>query len=141
MDTTQSVETIAKPRGWPLFLAGFLLIVVGPVLYAIQFQMGRLNTPWYMPILATTGVLLMAASLWVRMGILRSIGLVFFGLFCAFQWYAIGFMALLPSYTGPAQAGVALPAFAAKFADGGTFSNADLEKGRPTVLVFFRGHW
>ena len=137
MDTRSE---IARPRGWPLFLAGFLLFLIGPVAYVVEFSMARLTTPWYLPILSTLGVLLMTASLVRRFGILRSIGLAFFLLFCGLQWFMFLVIAVNPAYQGPAP-GVAMPAFNAKFADGSTFSNGDLEAGKPTVLVFFRGHW
>lgn len=140
MDTTQSVEMTAKPRGWPLFLAGFLLFLIGPAVYFVAFSMARLTTPWYLPILSTLGVLLMTASLVRRFGILRSIGLAFFMLFCGLQWFMFLVISLNPTYQGPAP-GVAIPAFDAKLADGSTFSNADLEDGKPAVLVFYRGHW
>jgi peroxiredoxin len=34
-----------------------------------------------------------------------------------------------------------LPSFTATLADGATFSNKDLQNGKPAILLFFRGHW
>ena len=46
-----------------------------------------------------------------------------------------------PPYAGPAKMGEKLPAFTATLADGSPFTNSNLQEGKPTVLVFFRGHW
>src|SRR4029079_7110357 len=130
----------AKPRGWPLFLAGFLLFLVGPAIYAYQFSNAHLTTPWYLPLLSTLGVVLMLASLVRRMSILRSIGFVLFLAFCGLQWFMFLHVAVNPPYEGPAKPGAKVPEFAAKRADGASFSNADLSTGKATALVFFRGH-
>jgi len=102
---------------------------------------GAMTTPWYVPILATLGVVLMVISVMQRGGKLRMVGTVFFALFCAFEWFMIGYLARLPEYTGPAQRGEQVPAFAAVQADGQSFTNLDLERGDSTLLVFFRGRW
>jgi hypothetical protein len=44
-------------------------------------------------------------------------------------------------YTGPAQRDHKVPAFATTLADGRAFTDKDLDKGSPTVLLFFRGRW
>jgi hypothetical protein len=133
--------TLSKPRGWPLFLVGALFFLIGPVAYMVQINMGRLNTPWYIPILSTVGVGLMALSLVRVFGIFRTIGLAFFLVLCGLQWYMFAVVTLNPKYEGPARRGAALPEFTAKKADGTTFDNGDLKNGKATVLVFFRGHW
>jgi peroxiredoxin len=46
-----------------------------------------------------------------------------------------------PAYTGPATPGAQVPAFVAKLADGNPFTQKDLQRGTPTVLLFYRGHW
>jgi hypothetical protein len=129
------------PRRWPLFLAGVLLFLAGPILYVVQFSQGQLWMPWYVPVLATIGVLFMIASVWQRRGVLRSLGLVAFLLLCEMEWYLVLVATKTPAYTGPAQPGTKVPAFAATLADGTAFTNDDLEKGVDTVLVFFRGRW
>lgn len=130
-----------KPLGWPLFLAGFLVILLGPIIYVIQFQMGRLTTPWYAPILGTLGVVLMTVALWRRRIVLLKIAYLFFVLFCGFEWFMILEGTRIPQYVGPAQPGIALPAFTATCADGKPISNLDLQNGKPSILLFFRGHW
>ena len=135
------MDTVIRPRGWPLFLVGALLFLAGPVAYMVQINMGRLTTPWYIPILSTAGVGIMAWSLVRRFGIFRTIGLAFFLIVCVLQWYMFAVGTLNPKYEGPARAGAELPAFTATKADGATFANSDLKNGKATVLVFFRGHW
>jgi peptidoglycan/LPS O-acetylase OafA/YrhL len=78
-----SVEV--TPRRWPLFLLGVVLFFVGPAIYFVQVYSRQLWTPWYVPILASFGLLLMIIST--------------------------------------------------------AFTHEDLEKGSPTLLVFFRGRW
>jgi hypothetical protein len=46
-----------------------------------------------------------------------------------------------PPYTGPARPGEKLPAFAASFAGGSSFTEKELKGGSRTALVFFRGRW
>ncbi len=141
---TVSVETAtasAPARRWPLFLVGILLFFLGPVIYAVQVQAKQLETPWYALVLATIGVLLMTASVWQRGGVLRTAGLVLFVLVCGLEWYMVLVTAKTPLYTGPAQPGHKIPAFATALSDGRPFTNDDLESGIPTVLLFFRGRW
>ncbi|HEV3447910.1 MAG TPA: hypothetical protein VG099_24950 [Gemmataceae bacterium] len=125
----------------PLFLLGVALFLLGPILYIVLFNQGHLATPWYVPILATAGVLFMILSVRQRGGILRGTGLVLFGLLCAGQWFIFVVATKTPAYTGPVQVGGSLPAFTANLADGKTFANQDLAGGASTVLVFFRGRW
>jgi hypothetical protein len=138
---TETAAVTAPPRRWPFFLLGVLLFILGPAVYAVQFSLKHLGMPWYLPILATLGVLFMLVSVWQRRGLLRSGGLVLFVLLCAAEWFLALIATRAPVYQGPAQPGRPVPAFATTLADGKAFSNQDLEKGIPTVLVFFRGRW
>lgn len=128
-------------RRWPLFWMGLALFLAGPILNAIEITNGRLTMPWYLPILATLGVLFMIASVWQRGGILRISGLVVFAVLCGLIWFFVLVMSKLPNYTGPAQPGKKVPAFNTKLADGTSFTNEDLEEGDRSVLLFFRGRW
>jgi hypothetical protein len=141
MENQTTSDDTTRPRGWPLFLVGLLLILLGPILYVVQFQMAHLTTPWYAPILGTLGVILMLLSLWRGKSVLLKIGFFLGLLFCAFEWFMILQGTTVPHYTGPAQPGEALPSFTATLADGATFSNKDLQNGKPAILLFFRGHW
>lgn len=140
-DSQPTATASAPPRVWPLFLAGVLLFIVGPAAYVAQINMHRLWMPWYVPVLASLGVLLMAASVWKRPGILRIAGLVLFVLACAGEWFMVLVATKSPVYVGPALPGNKVPAFSASLADGRAFTNQDLEKGVSSVLVFFRGRW
>jgi hypothetical protein len=128
------------PRQWPLFLAGLLLFAAGPVAYIVQVQLEYLIMPWYVPILASVGVLLMALSVWQRGGLWRNVGTVFFLLLCAGEWFML-LATTAPQYTGPAQTGRKVPAFATTLADGSSFTDRDLQNGTPALLLFFRGRW
>jgi len=62
-------------------------------------------------------------------------------LLSAGEWYFILWMSRLPEYKGPVQVDKKIPEFTTTFADGNSFTEKDLQKGTPTVLVFYRGHW
>ena len=47
----------------------------------------------------------------------------------------------LPDYAGPARAGHPIAAFTSRLADGRPFTQQDLQDGRPSAIVFFRGRW
>src|SRR5262249_38607275 len=129
------------PRRPAYFLSGVVLLLLGPLLYILQFMQKQLVVPWYAPILGTLGVLLMLLSVWRRPGVLRIAGLFLFVLFCGFEWYFVAVASKLPAYAGPAQANRKIPSFATSLANGTTFTDKDLQNGTPTVLTFFRGRW
>jgi len=133
---------VARSRGrlwlWlgvGLFLLGFLLNFVQ--IFVLKF----LVTPWYVPILATAGVLLALVSVRQRPTWTRVIALLALVLLSAGWWYFILSMSRLPEYKGPVQVDKEIPEFTTTFADGSSFTEKDLQKGTPTVLVFYRGHW
>jgi hypothetical protein len=130
-----------SPPRRPWFLVGVIVFFLGIGAYVIQFRLKQFVTPWYAPVLATLGVALMGVSVWQRRGILRSIGLALFVLLCGFEWFLLLVATRTPAYTGPAQPGQKMPAFATTLADGRAFTNHDLENGSGSVLVFFRGRW
>ena len=133
---------LPQRRRLPLFLFGMLLFIAGPALYAAQMiWLHQLQTPWYLPLLSTAGIALMALSAVQRRGVVRIVGLVVFALVCGFEWFGLLVVFRTPDYTGPVRAGQPLPAFATTRADGATFTNDDLAKGTPHLLVFYRGHW
>lgn len=139
MVSDPSPNVATPPRGWPLFVLGVLVFFLGPVIYAVQLTaLGQTTMPWHMLILMSVGVVLMAASLWRRFGVLRTIGVVVFGLIALLQWTFMLALSRTPEYTGPAQRGTKVPAFATTLADGRSFGN--LEAG-DTVILFYRGHW
>ncbi len=141
MKSHTSENSVAIPlRSWPLFLVGVLLFVLGPIAYVVHMNWS-LVVPWYLPGLSTLGVVLMAASVWQRRGILRSVGLALFVLLCGLQWTFFLVLTRTPPYTGPAQVGNKLPVFHATFADGTAFTNSDLDGDKRRVLLFYRGHW
>ena len=48
---------------------------------------------------------------------------------CVFEWFALFVENKAPVYTGPAQPGEQLPAFATTLADGKAFTNTELKNG------------
>lgn len=139
-DESQATEP-GSATGRGLFWAGLALALAGIPLFIVQSLLKRQFVPWYVPILATLGVVLMGLSLRGRRSIARYIALGLIVAFCGFGWFALGVMIRLPEYTGPAVAMKKLPPFTTALADGRPFTQADLEMGRPTVLTFYRGHW
>jgi len=138
---TAIASPLAPPRHWPFFFLGFLFIILGPALYFIRLRLHHTETPWYMPALTSIGVLFAIVSVWQRRGFLRPVGLLLFVLVCGLQWFYMVVHAKTPSYTGPAQSGSKVPAFATSLSNGEAFTDRDLENGQRTVLLFFRGRW
>jgi len=128
-------------RRRPLFLIGILLCILGPALYFGQVYLRHLWTPWYIPMLATLGLVLMLVSARERRSVLRGVALLPFLLLCGLEWYVLLVASRTPEYAGPARPGAKLPAFTAALSDGQALTNRDLAEGQPTALVFFRGRW
>ena len=142
METLQPVvPTTCTPRRRPLFIGGLLMFLAGPVLYAVQVALGHLWTAWYLPLLASLGVVLMIVSVRQRRSVWRGAALAFFALLCGGEWYLMLVASKTPVYTGPAQPGSKLPPFAAVLADGKPFTIHDVEQEIRSVLVFNRGRW
>ena len=84
-----------------------------------------LKAPWYVPIAATAGAVLLVASLWQRRTVWRILALVLVALLAGAEWAMLLGMRL-PAYTGPVAEGKPFPAFATARADGTPFTQADL---------------
>ena len=119
--------------------AGLGLAIVGLAIYVVQYSMHHLTTPWYLPLTATFGALLVATSLWQRRGVWRAIALVFVLLLTLGEW---GFVLAtrLPAYSGPVAVGKPFPDFSTTRSDGTSFTRSDLAD-QDTALLFFRGRW
>jgi hypothetical protein len=138
---SEKSAVVDRSRHWLLLLAGILLFCIGPAVYVVQFRLKNLAAPWYVPILGSSGAVLMIASVWRRWGVLRTVVAALFALLCAFEWFAFLVATRNPVYAGPAQPGARVPGFTTTLADGQRFTEKDLEKGTSTVLVFYRGRW
>ena len=133
---------VARSRGRLWLWLGVGLFVLGFLLNFVQvFVLKYLVTPWYVPILATGGALLALVSVRQRPTWTRVIASLVLALLCAGEWYFILSMSRLPEYKGTVQVDKKIPEFTTTFADGSSFTEKDLQKGTPTVLVFYRGHW
>ena len=142
MDMQQSETPRAPRRLWPFFMVGILLFVLGPAIYVLQIRLKQLDVmPWYVPGMASAGVVCLAISFWQRRGLLRTIALVLFTVVCGFEWYFALVLARTPDYTGPGQVNSKVPAFTTTLANGKPFTDHDLESGTTTVLLFYRGRW
>lgn len=138
--TTLSTEAPRRYPGRMLLALGLLLPVVGVAGYVAQVAAHRLITPWYMPVAATLGAVLLIAALARRFTVWRIIALLLVTLFAGAEWmFLLG--ARLPAYAGPVAAGQPFPAFTTARADGTPFTRADLEGDPNNVMVFFRGRW
>ncbi|HVX16354.1 MAG TPA: hypothetical protein VHC22_34530 [Pirellulales bacterium] len=126
--------------GRKLVVTGVLLALAGPAGYAALIAAHRLPMPWFLPISATLGAILIAASLWRARRVGRILALVVVLLLTGFEWMFV-FATRLPAYTGPVAIGQPFPSFTTTRADGTTFTDDDLRGGQTNVLVFFRGRW
>ena len=96
--------------------------------------------PWYAPIAATLGVLLIAVALWQARSVWRLLALLLIVLLAGAEW-AFMLETRLPAYAGPVAAGQPFPEFTTVRADGTPFTQRDLEGDQNNVMVFFRGRW
>jgi hypothetical protein len=137
---TSSNAVPQRFTGLALLLLGLALPVLGVIGYVVQFNLGNLKMPWYLPGLAALGVVLVIFALVQKRTLWRSLALVLLvlltGAECAFLF---GLRA--PAYTGPLAVGERFPAFTTMRADGTTFTQRDLEGSQNNVLVVFRGRW
>ena len=138
---TESPKAAARHPGRPLLFLGVFLAFAGVVVFfVLTFAFKVLVAPWYAPVLGTLGVALIFLSLSRSRTVWRWTAAVFFTLFVGFQWWGV-FGLRTPAYTGPVKDGTPFPAFATTLADGSSFTQADLQGDKRTIMVFFRGHW
>jgi hypothetical protein len=138
-----TISSPTAPRRFPgrlLLWLGLALAALGVIGYTVQISAQRLTMPWYLPVSATLGVVLLLASLWERRTVWRVLALVLVLLLAAAEW-AMLLTTRLPAYAGPVAVGQPFPAFTTTRADGTSFTQSDLEGDRSSVLVFFRGRW
>ena len=137
---TSTTATRPQSGGRGLLALGLFLTIVGIVVYTSQVLRGRLAAPWYMPLLASLGLVLVIVSLWYKRTIWRILALVLALLLTGGEWaFLLGLPT--PPYPGPVQAGESLPTFTTTRADGTSFTRRDLEGSQNNVLVSFRGRW
>jgi hypothetical protein len=121
---------------------GILIALAGIAIYMVQFNVLQiLSTPWYMPLLATAGVVFILLALIQARSIWRIGAFVLVTLLAAGMWALLLVVLNTPPYTGPVTVGEPFPAFATMRADGTTFTQNDLRGDQDTVLIFFRGRW
>ncbi len=128
------------PSGRRLFLGGLVLALLGIALYFVQLSVQRLFLPWYMPVMALLGVLLIGLSLARRRTSVRMIVLWAVAILGVLEVAAL-FAMRLPAYGGPLAVGGPFPEFESRRADASIFTKADLMGETHHVIVFFRGRW
>jgi len=138
--TSSSSPAPHRFRGRLFVLLGLGLAVLGVVAYVVQISVGRLMAPWYMPTMASLGVVLVVVSLLERRTVWRVFALLVVVLLAGAEW-AVLCALRLPAYMGPIAVGRPFPAFETSRADGTPFTQRDLAGDRNSVLVFFRGRW
>jgi hypothetical protein len=139
-----TTSSLAATRRYPgrLYLAlGLVVPFLGVIAFFVQvFSMERLTMPWYMPIAAVLGVLLVLASLSLARSVWRVLALVLVVLIAGAEgWFLLEMR--LPKYEGPVAEGQPFPEFKTLRADGTDFTQANLEGDKHNVLVTFRGRW
>lgn len=139
MTDTQASPDASQGRAY--LWAGAIACLLGIPLVGLQFSLGALFVPWYVPILATLGAVLVLVAVVRRPGVFRLVVLVLVAAFAGLEWYFFSSVLKLPEYAGPVQEGGRLPAFAGTRPDGGSFTEADLRDGSRKAMVFFRGRW
>ena len=138
-----TTSSSAAPRRYPgrLYLwLGLGLPVVALLGYVAQMWAQRLVAPWYLPLAATLGLVLLAVALWQARTVWRVLALLLVLLFTGAGWTFL-LSSRLPTYAGPVAVGQPFPEFTTARADGTPFARRDLEGDEDAVLVFFRGRW
>src|SRR5262249_16696870 len=100
---TTSTNAPAAQPGRGLAWIGLGPARLGLLVYAAQLYSGRFPVPWYAPISATAGAVLLASSLargWSRW---RITGLVFVVLLAGVEWFFLVSLTRLPPYAGPVE--------------------------------------
>src|SRR5271169_5712295 len=109
--TTSLAPTRRRSPGRLFVALGLALAILGPAVYVVQISMQRLRAPWYLPIAATLGVVLLIVALWQARTVWRVLALLFVLLLAGAEWaFLLG--SRLPAYTGPVAVGQPFPAFA-----------------------------
>jgi hypothetical protein len=135
-----ATSSAASAPGRRLFRLGWILLLAGLAIYAIQlFALKQYVVPWYAPILATIAVAGMLVAVVRHWTVWRLVGLVVCLLVMAGEWLFLTVGTPAPAYQGPG-IGQPLPEFSAIDPNGAPVMRNNL-LGRPTVLLFFRGHW
>jgi hypothetical protein len=83
-------------RGRVLLLVGAGLPVLAVIAYAVQIRVGRLMVPWYVPALASLGVVLVGSSLWRRPSLWRVLALIAVAVVAAGEW-GVGLVVRIPT--------------------------------------------
>jgi hypothetical protein len=140
-NTPAAPPSAGQPRGRAFLWAGVAACLLGLALAVAQFGLKIVGVPWYTPVLATLGAVLLAVSLIRQRTVPRAVVLALVAALAGFEWYTLGSLLRLPAYDGPARPGRPFPAFRAAYADSRPFTDADLRDGSRRVMVFFRGRW
>jgi hypothetical protein len=138
--TTAPAPPTTKTTGRLYYWIGLGCVVLGLAFYFTDFfAFKHFVVPWYVPILATAGVLCVLLWFLRRPGLVRGISLALVLLAAGVEWAFVGWISRNPAYAGPA-VGEPLPPFNVSRGDGSRFSNSAL-LGQTSVLVFYRGYW
>src|SRR4051794_7822669 len=109
-----------------LLALGFGLPVLAVAGYAAQLWTRRLTMPWYLPLAATLGVVLLVAALRRACTVTRWLALLLTLLIAGGGWaFVLG--TRLPTYAGPVAVDRPFPEFTTLRADGTPFTRRDLE--------------
>ena len=74
-----NTATTATPRHYPgrfYLLLGLALPFLGIIAYVVQVSLQRLTTPWYMPAIATLGLILVIVALCQARSVWRVVALL-----------------------------------------------------------------
>jgi hypothetical protein len=138
-----STRPKVKPRVDRFLLwTGMALAIFGALAYMVLLGKAELlHIPWYAPVFASVGAVLVFLSILQKRTLWRLLGLLLVVGLAGLEWWFLLSYTKLPQYQGPLAAGRAFPAFEAKTAAGQPFTQQQFISDQPTLLIFFRGHW
>lgn len=135
----QASDAVPCPCGWT-FRIGFSLPFLGMALYTLQFMVFKsLSLPYYLPVLALVGMVLMVRESRKSKSITRYVAMgLGFVLTLASLFFVFGMNQ--SEYKGPAKVGAAVPSFSVFDAQGVKIDSAAIA-GDKSIVVFFRGRF
>lgn len=139
MDSAQLSSSAPRP-GRRFLLIAFLLVFLGPAIYAAMVAGAKLKVPWYLPIMTTVAFLMSCVAWWKARSVFRSLATGVMLLLAGAQW-AFVFGTGSPKYDDTLSVGGSFPYFTCHRADGTEFWKKSLEGDQTSVLVSFRGRW
>lgn len=141
--TTDPKGTSAPQRsaGRGLLWVALGLVVLSVVLCIVQYSLGRLMIPWYLPGLTTLAALLVLVSLLRWRTVVRIVLFLLLAALAGMEWHFLLSAARLPDYAGPGTSRKDAAAVSDHAGLRRSLHRRRLARRRARALIFYRGRW